>query len=206
MPDVFVSYKREELRLVESVVDYLRECGLDVWIDQQIAAGTSFSLEITKNILSAKCVLVCWTKGSVNSLWVLSEAMFALERQVIIPVILERCVLPPPFNIIQYIDLTDSTGAFEAGRLEMLKPRLSALVGRALTSPSITSRTRTDLAQIAPAPETLGYSVDLAFVLDITGSMGPALESAKSIIVKLYGHLLSEFLDRQKQLILCASG
>ena len=49
---------------------------------------------------SAYCVLACWTPVAVRSVYVRAEAKKGLENNTLVPVFLEQCTLPVPFNAI----------------------------------------------------------------------------------------------------------
>lgn len=110
--DVFVSYKREERRRVEELARALRGIGLNVWLDSRLQAGNSFDAEINRQVRSAKCVLVCWSRASVESEWVRAEASIGRERGVLVACFFEPCQPYPPFNLVHTEDL--SSGRFDA--------------------------------------------------------------------------------------------
>ena len=113
MADVFISYKRAERDRVEIIADLLRKEKLTVWFDANLEAGRGegFDAEIEREVTSAHCVLVCWTKDALKSVYVKAEAKKGLGREVLIPVFLEPCTLPVPFNGVDTIDLTKWIGA-----------------------------------------------------------------------------------------------
>ena len=79
MTDVFISYKRRLRPRVEEIAAALRARGVTVWYDAALEAGTSFSAEISNEVRSAGCVLVCWSDdafphGGDTSGWVVGEA------------------------------------------------------------------------------------------------------------------------------------
>ncbi|MEO6015134.1 MAG: toll/interleukin-1 receptor domain-containing protein [Devosia sp.] len=105
MSDVFISYKRRLRHRVEEIAAALRALGLDVWFDAELEAGSSFSAEISNEVRSAKCVLVCWSDdcfahGGDKHGWVIGEASIGKTRERLVPVLLERADLDPPWNTI----------------------------------------------------------------------------------------------------------
>jgi hypothetical protein len=111
MADVFISYKREERAQVERIAERLRGLGLTVWFDARLPSGESFDEEINRELHEAKCVLVCWSPGAVQSQWVRAEAAIGRERDVLAAVMLAPAKLYPPFNLIHSIDLANWDGA-----------------------------------------------------------------------------------------------
>jgi hypothetical protein len=110
MADVFISYKREERAEVQRIVEHLQGLKLSVWFDSRLPSGRSFDEEINHEVRSAKCVLVCWSRGAVESEWVRAEAAIGRERNVLCAIILEPTQLYPPFNLIHADDLSDWDG------------------------------------------------------------------------------------------------
>jgi hypothetical protein len=111
MADVFISYKRAERAHVEQIAELLRK-KMTVWFDANLEAGRGegFDAEIEREVTSAHCVLVCWTKDALKSMYVKAEAKKGLEREALIPIFLEPCTLPVPFNGVDAIDLTNWNG------------------------------------------------------------------------------------------------
>lgn len=115
MADVFVSYDSEDRARVESLVQELEAAGLEVWWDRQIEAGESFDRTIEKELASSSCVLVVWSKNSVDSDWVREEAGEGQRRGILIPVQIDECQIPLGFRRVQAEQLIgwpdDSTDA-----------------------------------------------------------------------------------------------
>ena len=120
MADVFISYKRVERQGVEQIADLLRQRDLSVWFDAHIEAGRQegFDAEIEREVTSASCVVVCWTPEALKSVYVKAEAKKGLERDALVPVMLQPCTLPVPFNGVDTIDLTGWHGAADDPRWE----------------------------------------------------------------------------------------
>lgn len=110
MADVFISYKREQRDDVERIASSLQKLGLSVWFDARLDGGSTFHTEINDEIRAAKAVLVCWTADAVKSQFVVSESQIGVENKTLVPVFLEYCQLPPPFNGIHTVDLTKWRG------------------------------------------------------------------------------------------------
>jgi hypothetical protein len=85
---------------------------LTVWFDANLEAGRGegFDAEIEREVTSAHCVVVCWTEDALKSIYVKAEAKKGLEREALIPIFLEPCNLPVPFNGVDAIDLTNWNG------------------------------------------------------------------------------------------------
>lgn len=116
MADIFISYKRSERQRIERMAELLRASSLTVWFDAQLEAGRGegFDAEIEREVTSAHCVVACWTKDALKSMYVKAEAKKGLEREALVPVFLEQCQLPVPFNGVDTIDLTAWNGDEDA--------------------------------------------------------------------------------------------
>lgn len=112
MADVFISYKRLERDRVRRIAEILRAEELDVWFDArlEVGRGEGFDAELEREVTSAACVLVCWTPEAVRSIYVKAESKKGLERNVLVPMFLESCTLPVPFNAVDTADLVGWTG------------------------------------------------------------------------------------------------
>ena len=82
MADVFVSYKAEDRRRVQPLVQALQAEGYAVWWDEHIGTGDEWRETIETQLDSARCVIVIWSKRSVGpeGHFVRDEASRALRR------------------------------------------------------------------------------------------------------------------------------
>jgi serine/threonine-protein kinase len=108
MSDVFVSYKAEDRRRVKPLVDALEADGFAVWWDEQIGGGATWRHEIEAQLNAAPCVIVVWSKRSVGpeGTFVHDEAARAQQRQVYVPVTIDKVHLPLGFGETQALPLT----------------------------------------------------------------------------------------------------
>jgi len=106
--EVFISYKRDQRERVNVIADLLKNEEFSVWFDANLEAGRGegFDAEIEREVTSAYCVVACWTPAAVRSIYVRAEAKKGLARDALVPVLLEDCTLPVPFNEIDTVDLT----------------------------------------------------------------------------------------------------
>ncbi|CAN5753133.1 hypothetical protein BH10BAC2_BH10BAC2_07230 [soil metagenome] len=132
MADIFISYKRTERSLVEKIAKLLRNEKFDVWFDSKLEVGRDegFQSQIEREVTSAGCVLVCWTPEASKSIWVKAEAMKGMERDAVVPVFLNACALPLPFNALDTADLSDWKGDALAAEwlriLEVIRKKVNA--------------------------------------------------------------------------------
>ncbi len=110
MPDVFVSYNREDLPLAQRVVDALVHEGINVWLDMELKAGENYDEITEERLRSAKAVVVLWSSRSVKSRWVRAEATIGQRKNTLVPVMIEECDRPVMFELIQTNDLSQWDG------------------------------------------------------------------------------------------------
>jgi TIR domain-containing protein len=80
MSDIFISYKREEQATARKLANALEGQGWTVWWDPKLRAEERFNDVIEKALKESKCVVVMWSKRSVESRYVKHEANYALKR------------------------------------------------------------------------------------------------------------------------------
>jgi len=148
---LFVSYASDDRRLIAPLVDFLRAQGWEVWWDRQLDVGEAFDRRIEKELAAADCVVVVWSRTSVASNWVLSEAMAGFEANRLVPVALDaRLSIPLPFNRVHAASLVDWTGTADHPGLEELaegiRGTISALGMRGVQARGSASERRTVVA------------------------------------------------------------
>jgi len=154
MADVFLSYSRLDRPVAEAISRALESRGWSVWWDRKIGAGDSFDKTIERELDSAKCVVVVWSKTSIDSDWVKNEAAAAVERKALVPVMIENIRLPIEFRRKQTIDLSgwDRTPTDTAlvPLLESISERLSGAPPTfEATSAGATTRPRLRISRTA---------------------------------------------------------
>lgn len=130
MSDIFISYARVDVRRVEPLARALESDGWSVWWDPLIMPGQRFDHIIREALDSAKCVIVVWSKRSVDSDWVIDEAREGAKRQILLPLIIEDVQIPLGFGRLQAVNLINWQGELQDSNLDKLRQALVALVGR----------------------------------------------------------------------------
>lgn len=120
MADIFVSYAREDRHRVEPFIELLEKQGWSIWWDKEVVPGHSFGNVIDKQIDQAGCVIVFWSRHSVESNWVQVEANEGLERGVLIPVLLDDVRVPLIFRQIETVPLLGWPGKDEPDQLRRI--------------------------------------------------------------------------------------
>jgi TIR domain len=122
--DVFISYSHEDRDRAQLLVTAFKKDGLSVWWDVDLPPGGSWDRLLEQRLQTARTVIVLWSEVSVTRAWVREEALDAVQRNVLIPVLLDD--VPPPlgFRHVQALSLVGWTSDAEDGRYQQL---LSAL-------------------------------------------------------------------------------
>src|SRR5215207_8906156 len=105
MSDIFISYARSDKAKAERLAESLAKQGWVVWWDRDILPGQSFDVTIEEALNSAGCIIVLWSKASVSSDWVKTEAEEGRKRRVLIPALIEDVKIPLEFRRIQTANL-----------------------------------------------------------------------------------------------------
>lgn len=134
MADVFLSYATEDRDRIRPIAEALTELGWDVWWDRQIPAGRTFDEVIEEELEKAKCVLVGWSKASIKSRWVRTEAGDGANREIIVPFLLDDVEIPLAFRRIQAAQLTDWDGSLDHPGMVQIIDAIELLSGQAKAS------------------------------------------------------------------------
>ena len=110
MPDVFLSYSRNDLATARRFAEGIELAGLTVWWDQSLHPGEAFDEVTEKALNEAQAVVVLWSKKSVASRWVRAEATQANDSRKLCPAMIEPCKRPIMFELTQTIDLSHWQG------------------------------------------------------------------------------------------------
>lgn len=164
MSDIFVSYKVEDRRRVQPLVEALEADGLSVWWDTHIGGGDDWRDSIQRHLDESKCVIVVWSKRSVGpeGHFVRDEATRALRRHTYLPVRIERVDSPLGFGETQVLSLIGWKGDRADHRYQsVLEAARAVSSGRPRPSqvhferPAVTRRTVLGGAAVAGAAAAL---------------------------------------------------
>ncbi len=110
MPDVFLSYSRDDQATARRFAQGFERAGFSVWWDQTLNAGEAYDEVTEKALEDAKAVVVLWSKKSVASRWVRAEATQADRSGTLVPAMIEDCKRPIMFELKQTADLSNWSG------------------------------------------------------------------------------------------------
>jgi len=131
VPDVFVSYDRDDRVAAEQIAHGLEESGFSVWWDRDLQAGVEFSPEIERQLDAAKTVVVLWSAASRESGWVRDEAQQARDHNKLIPVRLDESPPPLGFRQTHSLDFNSWNGDHSSSDFNQLLDTIRQFVGSA---------------------------------------------------------------------------
>ncbi|HVO41881.1 MAG TPA: toll/interleukin-1 receptor domain-containing protein [Aggregatilineales bacterium] len=121
--EVFISYSRHDWdKYVSPLVEYLRQHGLKIWVDQSLLEGGDDWLDKVDEALDrCPCLVLCVSPEALTSRYVKMEyRSFFWDDKRIIPVICRDVPkLPPELRGLQYMTYSDLEGL--ARRLKKLE-------------------------------------------------------------------------------------
>ena len=129
--DVFISYKAEDRRRIQPLVQALQADGYSVWWDQHIGTGDEWRQTIERQLDAAKCVIVAWSKHSVGAGgdFVRDEASRARRRRVYAPILLDSVEPPLGFGESQATSLRGWRGNRSDARYQAVLTAVRRIAG-----------------------------------------------------------------------------
>ncbi len=137
MPDIFLSYSREDQATARRYAQAFEREGFGVWWDVALNPGETFDKVTEQALRDAKAVVVLWSKHSVDSRWVRSEATQADRYGTLVPVTIEACDRPILFELSHTADLSGWNGDRADSRWQTLLEGVRRLVGKGGTTAAI---------------------------------------------------------------------
>ena len=149
MSDIFIRYKREEQAIARKLANALENQGWTVWWDPTFQVGENFFDVIERELQGAKCVIVMWSRLSVQSEYVKHDALYALARKKLAPVAIEEVELPFPFEVIHTPQLIDWDGSVESPEFQKMLEDINSIIGSfpALAKAEVEEKRRADEEQ-----------------------------------------------------------
>lgn len=160
MAQVFLSYAREDRECAEILARALTNLGWSVWWDRLIDVGGRFSKVIERELAQAKCVIVLWSRNSVESDWVQGEASDANQRGILVPVRIEEVRLPLEFSRLQTGNLCDWRKGLDSPEFKACLASVEKLV-RKKTLPDVPF----PQPELEPEPAPVDHASDDLWIL-----------------------------------------
>lgn len=130
MADIFLSYSREDEARIRGLVSQIEAQGWSVFWDRRIPAGETWRSHIGSALQDSRCIVVAWSKHSIESQWVAEEADEGKTRRVLIPLLLDHVQPPRGFREIQAADISDWHAGQTSERLNELIEDIRRLLGK----------------------------------------------------------------------------
>jgi TIR domain-containing protein len=128
MSDIFISYARADKEKADLLANTFSQKGWSVWWDREIPPGKSFDEVIESALNSARCVIVLWSKDSVSSRWVKTEAAEGAARGILVPALIDNAPIPLEFKRIEAADLSDWQGDSSHREFDQLLRTVAGMV------------------------------------------------------------------------------
>lgn len=123
--DVFISYAHEDAEHAIALREALDRQGVDTYrdVDSSRDAGT-IPREVAAAIEACARIVIVWSKDALDSDWVISEGMYALQHgKPLVQVRVGRVTIPPPFNGRAWVELQgtdfDELAEAIAGKIDL---------------------------------------------------------------------------------------
>lgn len=127
--DIFVSYARKDGGRLQPFIAALESEGWSVFWDRRVPPGETWRKFIGTRLSNATVVIVVWSRNSVQSDWVVSEAEYAHRRRALVPVSIDVAELPLGLDHVQSEDLVDwlarGGGKLSSGLLSAIDEKLA---------------------------------------------------------------------------------
>ncbi|HKY23082.1 MAG TPA: TIR domain-containing protein, partial [Vicinamibacterales bacterium] len=132
---VFLSYARADQDRAAQLAEALEAAGFAVWWDKLIEGGAPFAESIETSLDSCDAVVVCWSRGSVKSDWVLDEAGRGRDLHKLVPVTLDGSEPPLGFRQYHAVDLSSWSETTSNRLVAAIVRGVEAVAGRSAAPP-----------------------------------------------------------------------
>jgi len=132
MPDIFLSYAREDRPKAQEITAGLKAKGWSTWSDMEIKVGDFWAKAIDQQLRATRCVLVLVSKHSVRSEMIANEISLARVNSTVIPVLLDDVPLPLSLARIQAANLIGWNGSPSSPAFQELVDAIKAALSGAI--------------------------------------------------------------------------
>jgi len=200
--DVFVSYAQSDRDRIQPLVAALENHGWNVWWDTRITPGMAFDREIESALNAARCIVVVWSRTSVESDWVRAEATEGLERGVLVPLIYDEVRPPLAFRRTQALVSGDETSGYNK-LIDAVARFVAAPLAQSISALPQSSTGRHQSSELSNLPLLLppfvGRDLELKALLEVvnvnrlTTIVGPAGTGKTRMAIRAAEELSSAF-------------
>lgn len=130
MPDIFLSYVREDKEQAQRLAQALERQGWCVfWDRSSIHIGEDLDEVIENAIEQCRCMIVGWSRLAKKSDWVLGEATIGRERRILLPLKFETVEPPIAFRSLHTENFSDWRGEEASSEFQALCKSVRRLLG-----------------------------------------------------------------------------
>jgi hypothetical protein len=130
MADIFISYSSQDKERIAHLAEMLFKMGgWSVWWDRDIPTGRPFDEVIEEELKNSRCVVVVWSKMSVKSAWVKTEAQEGNDRKILIPILIDDVPIPLAFRRLQTANLSLWKGSETDIQFKKLIKDITSILG-----------------------------------------------------------------------------
>jgi Tol biopolymer transport system component len=166
MPDIFLSYSREDQAVARRFAEAFERAGLSVWWDQALSPGEAFDQVTEQALEDARAVIVLWSKASVQSRWVRAEATQANAAGTLMPVMIEDCKRPIMFELTHTAELSQWKGNTDDAVWQAFVAKVRRLVQKGGSTGS-TSAATTVLAEDGDSRRQQASAAAMSVLLEL---------------------------------------
>ena len=160
--EIFLSYDKSDRKKVRILAEALAKQGHSIWWDRDIHGGKRYAKVIKNKLNNAQCVIVLWSKHSVESDWVLDEAELAKDK--LIPILIDKVDIPLGFGQIHTLDFIDWQGILPHPTFNLLLDSVVEIMGPPATGNTEFQKTSSE-ERWKEQKETLTNSIGTKFAL-----------------------------------------
>lgn len=132
MGEIFLSYAHEDKLLALLLAEALERLGWGVWWDPRLLGGDPYREVIERKVEDARCMVVLWSRHSVESGFVKDEAETGQKRGILVPLQTDGTAPPMGFRQLHTIDFTGWNGAVTHPGFVQLTETLTQKLGKKL--------------------------------------------------------------------------
>jgi hypothetical protein len=174
MSDIFISYNHNDKTKAEFFAHAFEQAGWSVFWDKDIPPGQTFDQYIGEQLQRAKCIVVLWSEESVHSDWVKEEAQRGVQRQILVPVLIDE--VPPPlgFGRIEAAVLFDWKGDAAEGEFQNLLKAIEKLIPHDARVETGAGQTASPVVEAPPPRSATSASIEKEPSISPPPSFSPA--------------------------------
>ena len=190
MSQIFISYANEDTEFARRLAHVFEHLGWSVWWDKQIPPGMDYAQVIERAVTEASCIVVLWSRHSIGSRWVHTEAAAGADRHVVATVLIDDTPgeqIPFEFRRLQAVNLKDWTPDGAHAGFELLANRIRSILDEPQRPVAVTT-TRSSLASWKDAMTSWGRGRQRVY------RMGATLAAATGVICGIEAALEHELV------------